>query len=128
MWPTVRAYANPLSILKMLLDTYIIGINSATKDANTVRSLSLEISIQNLDVNAVVTYSVYDVEWRTRERESNQLLTILISPVLSVALNSKNIIIYIRPLIINETSYTSLVNMLQDSIYVQDAMLEQNLR
>jgi hypothetical protein len=128
MWPTVRAYANPLSILKMLLDTYIIGINSSTKDANTVRSLSLEISIQNLDVNAVVTYSVYDVEWRTRERESNQLLTILISPVLSVALNSKNIIIYIRPLIINETSYTSLVNMLQDSIYVQDAMLEQNLR
>jgi hypothetical protein len=78
MWRIVKVGASLLtSIPMMLLDIFTTGINSATKGAKTVVSSFQEISIQRLDVNAVVIYSDYDVEWLTRGKERNPLLTIL---------------------------------------------------
>jgi hypothetical protein len=129
MWLIVKVDASPLLtyILNMLLDIFTTGINSATKDAKTVRSLFQEISIQRLDVNAVVTYSDYDVEWPTREKERNSLLTIPNYHVLFVASNSKNTIISIINQIIKRIKSIGLVRWFKGSTYVQDAILEQKL-
>ena len=100
MWAIVKIDVRVKFMLMMQLDIFTTGINSATKDAKHVNSLSQKISFKRLDVNVVVTSSVLDVGLLIREKERNLSLIILISHVLFVDLNSRNFIIFISPQII----------------------------